>query len=283
VNSIFLFAQLESKLSILDESDAISYIKPMVTALSNTANAGLSFKTSIAEDVQFSVGLKGFLLYTASSQRIFAPNSLGGLIPGGSTSTILGSKGSTLSDSLNRKYKFPNGYDYSTISHLYIHLAASYMFTEFFVKIYPAMNFADKNLILTSIGFRNNITSMLIKKPPFDLTLSIATNTFTLGDIIKSTNYSFGAQIGQTFNRLSLYAALLYEVTNGDLTYNITGNPSSGNPSLQTSHPVSTSFKGDTSVLSSVGASLKYEMFTLILEYTMARNNISTAGVMMNF
>ncbi|MHC1736447.1 MAG: DUF6588 family protein [Ignavibacteriaceae bacterium] len=276
------FSQLEKNLGMMDEYDAILYAKPIVTALTNVSHAGTGFKTEIDKEVIITIALKGFAMYPTGSEGRFNPSGNGGL-SGVSTATILGDKGSVFSGPLNQKYTYPNGYNASFLSHFFIFLSASYENTELYLKVFPQMNFADKSVLLTSIGVRANVNQFFFKRFPFDLTLGLSFNKFSVSTYIKSWNYGLSAQIGETYGKLSIYANMIYEINDGSVKYSIIGNPASANASIRSNREVWQGFKQSTAFLTTLGMSLKYDMFILSGEYLIAKNNVMVVGVSVIF
>ncbi|HOJ18083.1 MAG: hypothetical protein GX452_00940 [Ignavibacteriales bacterium] len=276
------FAQLGQRLGLLDEYDVVPYLIPIVTALSNAANTGTGYKTEIDKEMEISIALKGFAMYPTGSERIFKPAGYGG-ISGGSSASILGQKGTVFSGSGGLKYTYPDGYNINMLSHLMLFISASYEHMELYLKIFPQLSFADENILLTSLGIRANVNQFFFKRFPFDLTLGISSSNFNISDYLKSTNFAFSAQVGETYGKLSLYANIIYEMTRGSVNYYIPGDINSANPLLKGSRYISKNFKGKNSLGTVLGISLKYEFITLCGEYTIARNNVMTAGFLYSF
>ena len=276
------FSQLEKNLGMMDEYDAIQYSKPIVTALTNASHSGTGFKTEIDKEVIITVSLKGFAMYPTGSEGRFNPSG-NGRLSGVSTATILGEKGSVFSGSSGQKYTYPDGYRTNFLSHFFIFLSASYENTEVYAKIFPQLSFADKNVLLASIGVRANINQFFFKRFPFDLTMGLSFTKFNVSTYIKSWNYGLSAQVGETYGKLSLYANMILEINDGSVKYTINGNPGSANPSIRSNREVWKGFKQSTALLSTLGMSLKYDMFILSGEYLIAKNNVMVAGVSVIF
>jgi len=276
------FSQLGKNLGMLDEYDVIPYLKPIITALSNASLSGTGFKTEIDKELVISVAIKGFAMYPTGSEKMFNPSGNGG-ISGGGTTSILGKTGSVFSGPSNQKYTYPDGYDVNLLSHFFIYLAAAYEHTEIFLKVFPQMSFANESILLTSVGIRANVNEYFFKRFPFDMTLGISSNNFSISNYVKSTNFGLSAQVGETYGKLSLYGNVQYEITRGSVNYSINGDPNSANALLRVSRNVSKSFEGKNALLTSLGMSLKYSMFILCGEYTIAKNSVMTAGVLVTF
>ncbi|MGE5811794.1 MAG: DUF6588 family protein [Ignavibacteria bacterium] len=274
------FAQIEDRFAVLGEDNVKKYVKPFVTTLGSAMNSGGFYTASVSKLFGFSISFKGMMILIPDDQTKFTPVLPDR--PAEPTATIYGDKGNAYGGP-GGFIITPPGINKTSIPAGYPQIGLSLLGTEVILRYLPKINIAEGNDIdMFGIGVKHNV-SQYIPLFPIDLSAQILYSTLTVTNLIDVSNLAFNAHASKTFGVFTPYFGLQYESSSMDLEYTIDGDPSSGDPSLQTDRDVKVSVDGDNSFRAVLGASLKLAVIVLNADVSLSSQTVISSGLTFEF
>lgn len=282
------FAQIEDRFAVLGEDNVKEYVKPFVTTLGSAMNSGGFYTAGVPELFGFSVSFKGMMVLIPDDQTKFTP-----VLPdrlSEPTATIYGDKGNAYGGP-GGFIITPPGINKTSIPAGYPQVGLSLLGTEVILRYLPKISIVEGNDIdMFGIGVKHNV-SQYIPLFPIDISAQVLYSTITITstipntitNLINVTNLAFNVHASKTLGIITPYLGLQYESSSMDLQYTINGDPSSGDPSLQTDRDVKVSVDGDNSFRAVLGASLKLAVIVLNADVSFSSQTIISSGLTFEF
>lgn len=230
-------SSLEDALKQYSGTTVRGYIQPLVDLFGANLNSGF-FAGPAAPKGKLTFGLSVIAMasqvkddqktYTASTPSGWNPTTF-------QTATIFGGTGTTVTNSNNAalQYRGSDGLiDASLFPFAVPQLAIGGIAgTEAVVRFVSTPSFGDNDefpkATLFAFGLRHNVGRYL-GVLPFDLGAGFMYSSFTVGDIVKVSGLTVGAQISKTFAVLTIYGGAAWEKSSMNLTYTSTDPAVSG-------------------------------------------------------
>ncbi|MHC1736815.1 MAG: DUF6588 family protein [Ignavibacteriaceae bacterium] len=271
-----LFGQVENYLGQLSEKDVDAYAKPLVTTIGIAMNTGLYRTAKIEKSFGFSVAINTVYLIIPEDQRSFLPSSLDpakGYDNTQKVSTIFGSTKSTVFTGDDGFKGFPGGFDLTHATFILPQIEASYYHTKLMLRFVPSITIVDEKFSLLSIGIKHSLGQYF--DIPVDGAVHVIYNSFSVSDMISSSNMAFGISASKTFGLITPYAGLQIETSTTNFEYKKTV--------ADQQVPVKTEVTGDNAVKFTLGAELRYGILGFNVDFNFGSQNNAAAGLSFNF
>lgn len=275
------FGQWEDRFQKIAETNVKQYTQPFATAFGTAMNSGGFHSADISDLFGFSISFQGMYIMVPDDQLTFTPTLPDGYVANKPTATIFGSKGAAYAGP-DGYVTLPPGLDVNKIPMAMPQIGLSFMGTEALFRYIPDIDVGGKKLGLLGIGVKHSI-SRYIPLLPVDIAAQILYSTFKITDLMDVKNLAFNAHASKTFGIIAPYVGLQYESTKMDLTYEIKGDPLSGDPSLRQDRKVSLSLDGDNSLRATVGAALKLAVIVLNADVSFGSQTVLGGGLSFEF
>ena len=223
------------------------------------------------------------MILIPDDQRTFTPNLPNGYFSTNGneqTATFFGESGGIYAGPQGL-ITYPSGINESAVPLLFPQATVSFMGTELLLRYVP-LKIEDQNITLFGVGVRHSI-SQYIPLIPLDLAVQILYNRFTIGDIVKSTNWAFNAEASKSFGLFTAYGGLQYETSNVTFNYEIKSDPFSGDPEIVKGGKVSAEVDGDNKVRMTLGGALSFGLLVLNADYNIGSQSVVTTGLTIAF
>lgn len=275
------FAQWEDRFDKLAESNVNAYAQPFATAFGTAMNSAGYHSADVSDLFGFSISFQGMYIMIPDDQLTFTPSLPTGYASSKPTATIFGNKGAAYAGPQGY-ITMPPGLDVSSVPMVMPQVGISFMGTEALFRFVPSIDVGGKDLSLFGIGVKHSV-SRYIPLVPLDFAVQILYSSFTVTDLIDVKNLAFNAHASKTFGILTPYFGLQYESTSLDLTYQIAGDPLSGDPNLRTDRNVNLSLDGDNGFRATLGASLKLAVIVLNADVNFGSQTVLGGGLSFEF
>lgn len=277
-----VFSQVEDRFAALNETNVKLYAQPFATAFGTAMNSGGYHSASVADLFGFSLSFQGMYILIPDDQLTYSPSLPTGYTTG-PTATIFGDKGSAYAGSAGY-ITTPPGVNVSAMPMAMPQISLSLMGTEVMFRYLPeiALGNGGEKISLFGLGAKHSI-SRYIPLIPIDVAVQVLYSKLEITNLLKSKNLAFNAHASKTFGILTPYFGLQYESSSLDLTYEINGDPLSGDPSLQVNKKVSVSLDGDNTFRTTLGAALKLAIFVLNADVNLGSQTTFTGGLSFEF
>ena len=273
-------SQVQDRFGFLSETNVVGYAQPLVTTMGVAMNSGSYNSASISKFIGFSFSIRAMLIMVPNDQETFLPSLPAGYDQG-PVATIYGNQGGAFAGP-NGFIVTPPGINETNIPVAFPQIAASFMGTEVMLRYLPTLDIGETSLSFFGIGISHNI-SQYFPLMPVDIAVQLLYNKFDIKNIFSINNIAFNAHISKQFGIIIPYFGLQYENTSSDLTYNITGDPSQGDPALQTSKTINVSVDGNNNFRTTLGLSLKLGIIALNADYGLSSQSVFSSGLSFEF
>ena len=276
------FSQVEDRFAALTQKNVELYALPFATAFRTAMNSGGYHSASVADWFGFSISFQGMYMLIPDDDLTFTPSLPDGYTAG-PTATIFGDKGSAYAGPAGY-ITTPPGVNVSAMPMALPQISLSFMGTEVMFRYLPEIELGNKGekLSLFGIGAKHSI-SRYIPLIPIDVAVQVLYSKLEITNLVESKNLAFNAHASKTFGILTPYFGLQFESSSLDLTYEINGDPLSGDPALQVDKKVSVSLDGDNSFRATLGAALKLAIFVLNADVNLGSLTTFTGGLSFEF
>ncbi len=275
------FSQWEDRFEKISETNVKQYTQPFATAFGTAMNSGAFHSADVSDVFGFSLSFKGMYIFIPDKQLTFIPTLPSGYTAAQKTATIFGNKGAT--------YAGPDGYittppgiNIKQMPMAIPQIGLSLLNTEALIRYIPDIDIEGKKLGLFGVGVKHSI-SKYIPLIPVDVAVQVLYSKFKVTDLIEVKNLAFNAHTSKTFGVFTPYFGLQYESTKLDLSYNIKGDPSSGDPLLRQDKDVSLSLDGENSFRATFGAALKLAVFVINADASFGSQIVLGGGISFEF
>ncbi len=275
------YSQWEDRFNKVAETNAELYSQPFATAFGTAMNSGAYHSADISDLFGFSISFQGMYIMIPDDQLTFTPILPTGYATNKQTATIFGNKGAAYAGP-DGYITLPPGLDVKTVPMVMPQLGLSLLGTEALFRFVPSVDVGGKKLSLLGIGVKHKI-SRYIPLLPVDIAVQVLYSKFQVTDLIDVKNLAFNAHASKTFGILTPYAGLQYESTKLDLTYEIQGDPLSGDPDLRVNKKVNLSLDGDNNVRATLGAALKLAVIVLNADVSFGSQTVLGGGLSFEF
>lgn len=275
------FSQWEDRFGKINETNVKLYATPFATAFGTAMNSAAFHSAYVSDLFGFSISFNGMYIMVPDDQLTFTPELPEGYTASTKTATIFGGKGTA--------YAGPGGYittppglDVQKIPMAMPQITLSLLGTEALIRFIPDIDVGGKKLGLLGIGVKHSI-SRYIPLIPVDVAVQVLYNKFKITDLMDVKNFAFNAHASKTLGILTPYFGLQFESTKMDLTYEIKGDPLSGDPSLRQDRKVSLTLDGDNSFRAVLGASLKLTVIVINADVSLGSQTVLGGGLSFEF
>jgi hypothetical protein len=275
------FSQWEDRFEKIADANAKLYAQPFATAFGTAMNSGAFHSASISDLFGFSISFQGMYILIPDDQLTFTPTLPEGYTATSTTATIFGNKGAAYAGP-DGYITLPPGLDVSAVPMAMPQIGLSFMGTQVLLRYLPDIDVGGKKLGLFGIGVKHSI-SRYIPLVPVDIAAQVLYSTFKITDLIDVKNLAFNAHASKSFGILTPYFGLQYESTSLDLTYDIKGDPASGDPNLRTDKKISLSLDGDNSFRAVLDASVKLAVVVLNADMNLGSQTTFCGGLSFEF
>lgn len=274
------YAQVGDRFEKLSESNMKSYAQPFATALGTALNSGGYHSASIADLFGFSISFRAMYIMVPDDQTTFTPSVPAGYTAS-QTATIFGKDGKAFAGP-NGYIVYPPGIDITSVPFAIPQVAGSFMGTELMLRYFPKISIGETDLNFFGFGVRHSV-SRYIPLVPVDIAVQFLYNSLTVTDLIDLSNIAFNAHASKSFGLFTLYGGLQYESTTFDVTYDIKGDPSSGDPGLQQDKQVKVSIDGDNNFRFTLGGALTLAVVVLNVDFSLGSQSVISSGLSFEF
>jgi hypothetical protein len=229
-------SSLEDALKQYSGTTVRGYIQPMVDLFGANLNSGF-FAGPAAPQGKLSFGLSIIAMASqvGDDQKTYTAETPAGWTPATfQTATIFGSTGTTVQNQTNSalQYRGSDGLINTSLFPLAVpQLAIGMGGTQGVIRYVSTPSFGSNDefpkTTLFAAGLRHNVGKYL-GVLPIDLGVGAMYSSFTVGDLVKVTGLTVGAQVSKTFAVLTLYGGLAWEQSSTNLTYTSTDPTVSG-------------------------------------------------------
>jgi len=277
-----VFSQVEDRFAALNETNVKLYAQPFATAFGTAMNSAGYHSASVADLFGFSISFQGMYILIPDDQLTYSPSLPSGYTTGPSA-TIFGDKGSAYAGPAGY-ITTPPGVNVSAMPMALPQISLSFIGTEVMFRYLPEIELGNKGekLSLFGIGAKHSV-SRYIPLIPIDVAVQVLYNKLEITNLVESKNLAFNAHASKTFGILSPYFGLQFESSSLDLTYEINGDPLSGDPALQVDKKVSVSLDGDNSFRATLGACLKLAVIVLNADVSLGSQTTFSGGLSFEF
>jgi hypothetical protein len=265
----------------ISETNVEKYTQPFATAFGTAMNSGAFHSASVSGVFGFSLSFQGMYILVPDDQLTFTPTLPNGYTASQQTATIFGNKGGA--------YAGPDGYittppglDIKQVPMAIPQIALSALNTEVLIRYIPDIDVGGKKLGLFGIGLKHGI-SKYIPLIPVDVAVQVLYSKFKVTDLMEVKNLAFNAHASKTFGIFTPYFGLQYESTKLDLTYDIKGDASSGDPLLRQDRNIKLSLDGKNSVRATLGAALKLAIIVINADVSLGSQTVVGGGLSFEF
>lgn len=281
LTSSLSFSQWEDRFNKIAESNAKLYAQPFATAFGTAMNSAGYHSASIPDLFGFSISFQGMYIMVPDDQLTFTPTLPTGYVSNKPTATIFGGKGGAYAGP-DGYITLPPGLDVTTVPMVMPQIGLSLLGSEILLRFVPSIDVGGKKLSLLGLGAKHSI-SRYIPLIPIDVAVQVLYSTFKVTDLIDVKNLAFNAHASKTLGILTPYVGLQYESTSLDLTYDIKGDPLSGDPTLRADRKASLSLDGDNGFRATLGASLKLAVIVLNADVNLGSQTVFGGGLSFEF
>jgi hypothetical protein len=265
----------------ISETNVKQYTEPFATAFGTAMNSGAFHSANVASVFGFSLSFQGMYILIPDKQLTFTPTLPSGYTASQKTATIFGDKGGA--------YEGPDGYittppgiNIKQVPMAIPQIGLSAFNTEVLIRYIPDVDVGGKKLGLFGIGLKHSI-SKYIPLIPVDVAVQILYSKFKVTDLMEVKNLAFNAHASKTFGIFTPYFGLQYESTKLDLTYDIKGDASSGDPLLHQDRNVKLSLDGKNKVRATLGAALKLAIIVINADVSLGSQTVFGGGLSFEF
>lgn len=269
-------AQLDDRFSLLNETNAEGYAKPLATALGTGLNSGTYYTASVPSLFGFTFSLKGMFIFIPDDDKTFDPTVPSGYEEGPSA-TIFGDKGGAYAG-YDGFITLPPGINFSSVPLAYPQVTFGTFGTELLIRFLPSIEIGDKDLNFWGVGLKHSI-SQYIPLFPVDIAAQVVYNKISITDIVDHKNLAFNVHASKSLGLLILYGGLQYESSTMDLEYSIEGDPENADPLLREDKDVKLSIDGANNFRLTLGSALKLGFFAVNLDVNIGSQLAVTTGL----
>ena len=281
LTSSLSFAQWEDRFNQIAEKNAELYAQPFATAFGTAMNSAAYHSASISDLFGFSISFQGMYISIPDDQLTFTPILPAGYVTNKSSATIFGNKGGAYAGP-DGYITLPPGLDVTTVPMVMPQIGLSLLGTEALLRFVPDIDVGGKKLSLFGLGVKHSI-SRYIPLIPVDVAVQVLYSKFKVTDLIDVKNLAFNAHTSKTFGIFTPYFGLQYESTSMDLTYEIKGEPTSGDPTLRQDRKASLSLDGENGFRTTIGASLALAVIVLNADISLGSQTVFGGGLSFEF
>lgn len=266
---------IDDKVSVYKSANGMLYLQPLADTFGANLNSGW-FRTARIPKSGFHlyIGAKGVVSPISSSQKTFTSVSEEDLPAGLTLPTIFGSEDGVFVDELNTDVFGVWDTDWVPMAVPQL-TVGSVLGTEFTFRWFD-MRVDDEigDLTLTGYGLRHSI-SQYIPNSPIELALGYYMQTFKVGDIVEARSSYVGLHASYHVSVIGFYGGFGVEKSNLDIEYTYT----SGDDRTR----IEFELEGSNSTRFTVGVLFDFPVIKIHADYSIAAQNVITAGVGLGF
>lgn len=230
-------SSLEDALEQYSATSVRGYIKPLIDLFGANLNSGFFSGKAAPGGISVRLSLIAMASTVSDEQKSYTATTPNGFDPATfETATIFGGPGTTVSDANNPAltYRGSDGLINASLFPLATPqlTVGGFFGTEAMVRFIATPTFGDNDEIpklnLFAVGVRHNVGKYLGDALPVDLGVGVMYSTFKIGDIVKITGLTIGAQASKTVALLTVYGGAAWEKTTMNLNYTSTDPNASG-------------------------------------------------------
>ncbi len=274
------YAQVGDRFEKLSENNLKSYAQPFATALGTALNSGAYHSASIPDLFGFSISFRAMYILVPDDQTTFTPTVPPGYTSS-STATIFGKDGKAFAGP-GGYIVYPSGIDVTSVPFAIPQVAGSFMGSELMLRYFPKISLGETDLNFFGFGLRHSV-SRYIPLVPVDIAVQFLYNSLTVTDLVDLKNIGFNAHASKSFGIFTLYGGLQYESTTFEVTYEIKGDPNSGDPGLQQDKKTTVSIDGDNNFRFTLGGALTLAVVVLNLDFSLGSQSVISSGLSFEF
>ncbi len=270
---------LEERIKNYGKSYGTGYLQPFADAFGASLNSGWYRTADVSNGLSLSIGVNAMFMPVPDGAKNFSyANPFGNtdVVP-----TVFGPKVSkpvTGGEGLPSPYNaYAQGFDVSYAMMAVPQISAGNIFgTRVILRILPSIEIGDYGKFsFFGIGAQHSI-SQYIPLIPLDIAAHIGYQNLSLGDLLKSSAFTFGAEASKSFAILTLYGGLAYETSTMSFSYTATYYPSTGAPISQN---FGFDLTGTNNFRATIGLALNLGILKLNADYSAASQPVATVGV----
>lgn len=229
-------SSLEDALEQYSATSVQGYIKPLIDLFGANLNSGFFAGKAAPSGISIRFSVIGMAASVSDERKSYTANTPAGFDPATfETATIFGGQGTTVTDANNPalEYRGSDGLiNATTFPFAVPQLSVGALGTEATVRFVatPALGDNDEfpKASLFAVGVRHDIGRYLGPALPVALGVGVMYSSFKVGDILKVTGLTVGAQVSKTVSLLTVYGGAAWEKTTMNLTYTSTDPSASG-------------------------------------------------------
>ncbi len=277
---------LEERLQKFGELNGKGFIKPFVNAFGANLNSGLFHSADVSTGLDVYVGARFlFAIIPASAKEFDADmKELNDLRPAPlapyptpiRTATILGKDGAMAKSGgvLPDSFKFPDGMNLKTVPLVVPQVSIGNIFgTRAILRYFPYVKLGNWGEVsFLGIGVQHSIDQWL-PALPFYWSAHAMYQNFKIKPVLNASAVSIGTEVSKTFLFATIYGGIAYEYSTMEFKYKWTP------PLTGYSKDLELKIDGDNSFRFTAGLSLKWLIFNINAEYSVAKQPVAVLGL----
>jgi hypothetical protein len=271
---------LQERLEKFGEDFSKGYTAPFVDAFGASLNSGWYSTANVEDGLDIFVGVKAMLMPIPDDGKTFnIASPYDGVIQ--QVPTAFGSKDEIAISNAPANVepnKYPGGFDFSLAPMLVPHLSVGNIFgTRVMLRWLPPVKLGDMgDFSFFGLGVQHSL-NRYIPVLPLDVSAMVAYQNLSLGDILTTKAFTFGAQASKTFAILTVYGGVAYESSTMSFTYTATYTDPN-NTSVTVTKPVAFDISGTNSARATVGIALSLAIIKINADYSFASQPVASVG-----
>jgi len=268
---------------------AEGYLQPVADALGAGFNSGFYHSAAVLRGFHVYGGLKGTWVFIPPTNRQFVatlPLELTALGYSSSvtTASAFGSKGAVVRSSTDTarypSFTLPDGIDSGQFMLFVPQISIGSIFaSEIVIRGIPPtmLDPAVGHVSLVGVGIKHSTTQYA--ELPFDIAIMVAAQRFTLGEVLKVTNYNVNVILSVDLLAFTLYAGAGYEGYQIATSYRYEPDPANPVPGLEQEMNISLDFTGINRRIT-LGMNIQViPLVDLNIDYGFGRYDTATLGI----
>lgn len=265
----------------ISETNMNSYIQPLVTSIGTIMNSATYHSADVANIFGFSFSIKGMYISIPEDNLYFTPILPDGYTASVKTATFYGDKGGAYAGPAGY-ITFPPGINVKGFPMVMPQVGLSVFGTEALLRFIPDIKIGDEKFRFFGIGVKHKV-SKYITLIPVDVSAQILYSKINISSMLNVKNLAFNVHTSKTFGIVTPYAGLQYESTKLDLTYDIEGDPLSGDPLLRQDRKINLSIDGKNNFRAVLGTSLKLAIMVFNVDVSLGSQIVFGGGLSFEF
>lgn len=277
---------IEERIQNFGKEFASGYMSPFIDAFGASMNSGWYHNADVSGLFDIYVGVKGFVMPIPDGGKTFriaspfdgveqtVPTVFGDETEVPISRTNIPGAISVVPD------HYPSGYNVSWVPMIAPQISVGNLIgTRVILRYLPKVSLGGYGeFAVLGVGIQHSI-SQYIPVVPIDASVLVAYQKFDVGDIVKATSFTAGAQISKTFVVVTLYGGFAYESSHMEVSYDaeFTNPADPSGPHLR--QRIGFEGDGSNSFRATAGIAVSLGFIKVHADYSAASQPVATIGL----